>query len=168
MLRHRFFCPHPTTSIRSRSWLVGAQYFAPLQADCAHTFITMWMLLAISKKVVRHRSADLPGQADGNISPALLTQRQHRITGERQRAPPSAPSAPRSPTAPPPSQRTAAPTPAPPSEHTHLESPCRRAAAHGKPPFITQHTECSGSHRCTAHTARTRALFSGDNRLEGV
>ena len=59
----------------------------------------MWMWLAISKKVVRHRSADLPGQADGNISPALLTQRQHRITGERQRAPPSAP---RSPTAPPP------------------------------------------------------------------
>ena len=121
--------------------------FCARTADCAHTFITMCMLLAISKKVVRHRPADLPGQADGNISPALLTQRQHRITGEHQRAPPSAPSAPRSPTAPHPRSEPQRPHPLRHRSTRTLNPLAGSAAAHGKPPFITQHTEHSGAHR---------------------
>ena len=85
----------------------------------------------------RHRSADLPGQADGSHKPRAASQRSHRITGERQRAHPSAPRSrdlrplhhPRCKSSP----------PAPPSEHTHLESPCRGAAAPSKPNFHHLH-----------------------------
>ncbi|MDD6852579.1 MAG: hypothetical protein PUD64_10270, partial [Bacteroidales bacterium] len=113
--------------------------------------------------VARYRSADLPGQADGSHKPRAANASLTAKMPISPIGPIEANSARTTPL-----HRAAHAAQAPSSEHTHLESPCRRAAAHGKPPFITQHTECSGSHRCTAHTARTRALFSGDNRLEGV
>ena len=50
----------------------------------------------------RHRSADLPGQADGSHKPrAAYAAHCTEKKSERQRAPPSALSAPRSPIAPP-------------------------------------------------------------------
>ena len=86
----------------------------------------------------RHRSADLPGQADGSHKPRAARSAHTEKKSERQRAHPRAPSAPRSPIAhcsrSPPAQQSASHT-APPSEHTHLESPCQRAAAPRKPPF---------------------------------
>ena len=72
-----------------------------------------------------------------SLSQALLTQLSHQATGERQRAPPSAPSAPRTPTQP--LGAAKRPPTAPPSEHTHLDPPCRRAAAPSKPNFHPPH-----------------------------
>ena len=75
--------------------------------------------------IARHRSADLPEQADGSHKPRATTQRQHRITGERQRATPSHSECSEI------SDRSTTPAakaaPPPPSEHTHLESPCPRS-----------------------------------------
>ena len=87
----------------------------------------------------RHRSADLPGQADGSHKPhaayAAPTPRKRASVSEpirvlrvlRDLRLLTAPAAP-------PAQQSASHT-APPSEHTHLESPCQRAAAPRKPPF---------------------------------
>ena len=75
----------------------------------------------------RHRSADLPGQADGSHKhPSATYAALTRDTGERQRAPPSAPSAPRTRKSPPQCAAHSS-APAPPSEHTHIESTCRRS-----------------------------------------
>ncbi len=77
--------------------------------------------------VARHRSADLPGQADGSHKhPSATYAALTRDTGERQRAPPSAPSAPRTRKSPPQCAAHSS-APAPPSEHTHIESTCRRS-----------------------------------------
>ena len=81
------------------------------------------------------------------ISPALLPQRSHRITGERQRAHPSAPSAPRSPTAPPPPAAKAAH----PLRHrsTRTLNPLADAPPHHASPIsiTTPHKPPSSNHR---------------------
>ena len=77
--------------------------------------------------VARHRSADLPGQADGSHKPrAAYAAHCTEKKSERQRAPPSAPSAPRTRKSPPQCAAHSS-APAPPSEHTHIESTCRRS-----------------------------------------
>ena len=85
----------------------------------------------------RHRSADLPGQADGSHKPRAACTKPRASVSEPLRVlrdlrllhpllPQHHGAAKRPPTA-------------PPSEHTHLESPCRRAAAPSKPNFHHLH-----------------------------
>ena len=70
----------------------------------------------------RHRSADLPGQADGSHKPRAACTKPRASVSEPLRV-----------------LRDLRAHAAPPSEHTHLESPCRRAAAPSKPNFHHLH-----------------------------
>ena len=110
----------------------------------------------------RHRSADLPGQADGSHKPRAACTKPRASVSEPLRVlrvlrlltAPAAPRAARSALHQAKSERQRAPPrcseisallrdlrahAAPPSKHTHLESPCRRAAAPSKPNFHHLH-----------------------------
>ena len=84
--------------------------------------------------IARHRSADLPGQADGSHKPcaayAAPTPNHRRASASHSECSECSESSK--------SSKKRPPT-APPSEHTHLESPCRRAAAPSKPNFHHLH-----------------------------